>query len=220
MTKPKSTALRLTPRGRADLERIQRAIRPELMRTRRERRRMKRSITILAQGVFLLMGSVAVAQIPSPDWLQSDWPGMTLQQFADITVLGDSAVVIEQLDKDSVTQKVVLSAPSVKLTGRLGEVFYVGDRNSPPSGFLLEGNAVAYLGDLELQTTVNPDSSKSDYWRVTVYNSLVEIRTELVTNSHAQKNPTGSLGVDVELLNQGAEHTRAVVEEIRRRRNQ
>ena len=147
---------------------------------------MKRSITILAQGVFLLMGSVAVAQIPSPDWLQSDWPGMTLQQFADITVLGDSAVVIEQLDKDSVTQKVVLSAPSVKLTGRLGEVFYVGDRNSPPSGFLLEGNAVAYLGDLELQTTtVNPDSSKSDYWRVTVYNSRAFCKNRLRARNRA-----------------------------------
>ena len=185
---------------------------------------MKRSITILAQGVFLLMGSVAVAQIPSPDFDLSLPPGMVLQQIVDITVLGDSAVVVEQLDKESVIHKVVLGGPNVQLIGRLGDVFYVGNRNSPGVSVILEDNTVAALGDWELQTTtVNSDSSKSDYWRVTTYNALVEIRTEVVAYSHVQK-PADSLDVErvnqVELVNQRAEHIRAVVEEVRRRRNQ
>ncbi len=219
MTKPNSTALRLTPRGRADLERIQRVMRPELMRTRRGRRRMKRSISIVAQSVFLLMCSVTAAQTPDRALSTSESPGM-LQQIADITVLGDSGVVIEILDKESgsVTQKVVLGGPNVKLTSGLGEAFKVNDLNSPSVAALLEDNAAVFLGDLELTTTAsNPDSSKSDYWRVTAYNALVEIRTERVADSQVQK-PAVSLGERP--LNQRAEHIRAVLEEVRRRRSQ
>lgn len=178
---------------------------------------MKKSIVV--QGVFLVMCSISVAQ--TPDWApaSSEPPGI-LQQTADITVFGDSGVVVVRLGKEGVaTQRFVLAGPNVRLIGSLGEVFSVGDLNSPGVAGVLEGDTAVFLGDLELiAAPMNPDASQSAYWRVTAYNALVEIRTtESVSNSYFQKPSVSSGEIP---LNQRAEHIRAVLEEVRESRNQ
>ena len=75
---------------------------------------MKRSKSFLAQSVFLLMCSVAVAQTPDRPSSTSESP--RIRQIADITVLGDSGVVILLVDENGVVnQKLRLAGPYVKL---------------------------------------------------------------------------------------------------------
>lgn len=164
---------------------------------------------IVANSFLLLPCLMAVAQ--TPDWVPEP---SGVRQIAEITVLGDSAVVVERLENGDVVRRMKLGGPEVRIVGSYGEAFAVADLRAPSVVAVPTEQGAAFYGDLELITVaIDPASHlRSDHGRFLVYNALVEIRTERGTISPDQEPAASTREVP---LNQRGEQIRAVLEEIR-----
>lgn len=144
----------------------------------------------------------------------------SVQQVADIALLGDSNVVIELLDGEEIVHKFSLAGPDVQVASGAGFIFAVNDLNSPTVGGLVGDEEVSFAGDLQLITMpLDPETSPITHTRVTALNALVEIRTEMTADTLAWEPIVAQKMEDLP-LNQRADYIRAIQEKVRIRRGQ
>ena len=144
----------------------------------------------------------------------------SVQQVADIALLGDSNVVIELLDGEEIVHKFSLAGPDVQVASGAGFIFKVADLNSPTVGGLIGDEEVSFAGDLQLITIpLNPEESQITSTRVTALNALVEIRTETSVDTLEWEPIVAPKREDLP-LNQRAEYIREIQEKLRKRRGQ
>ena len=144
----------------------------------------------------------------------------SVQQVADIALLGDSNVVIELLDGEEIVHKFSLAGPDVQVASGAGFVFAVNDLNSPTVGGLVGDKEVSFAGDLQLiSIPLDPEMSSITHTRVTAFNALVEIRTETAVETLEWEPIVAPKREDLP-LNQRAEYIRAIQEKVRKRRGQ
>ena len=144
----------------------------------------------------------------------------SVQQVADIALLGDSNVVIELLDGEEIVHKFSLAGPDVQVASGAGFIFAVNDLNSPTVGGLVGDEEVSFAGDLQLITMpLDPETSPITHTRVTALNALVEIRTETAVETLEWEPIVAPKREDLP-LNQRAEYIREIQEKVRIRRGQ
>lgn len=169
--------------------------------------------TALACVLFLLTCSAAVGQTPDTEGTAPASPD--IRQVAYITLIGERGVVVERQEGDE-TKRITLAGPHVSIVGPPGTAFAVDDLNSPTVGGLLgEGATVTYVGDFEL--TYEPqdsDTPQLEDSRVLVYDALVEIKTEEVTERQAQSRAGTADQYEVP-LNQRGEYIRAMRDKVK-----
>ncbi|MDE2644503.1 MAG: hypothetical protein OXI05_01505 [Bacteroidota bacterium] len=144
----------------------------------------------------------------------------SVQQVADIALLGDSNVVIELLDGEEIVHKFSLAGPDVQVASGAGFIFKVDDLNSATVGGLVGDEEVAFAGDLQLITMpLGPETSPITHTRVTALNALVEIRTETAVET-LEWEPIAAPQKEDHPPNQRADYIREIQEKVRIRRGQ
>ncbi|MXW32269.1 MAG: hypothetical protein F4100_04770 [Rhodothermaceae bacterium] len=174
------------------------------------------SLITVAITLSFSVQSVTLAQIFEDVLFEPE----SVQQVADIALLGDSNVVIELLDGEEIVHKFSLAGPDVQVASGAGFIFKVDDLNSPTVGGLVGGEEVSFAGDLQLITMpLDPETSPISHTRVTALNALVEIRTETAVETLEWEPIVAPKREDLP-LNQRAEYIREIQEKVRIRRGQ
>lgn len=170
---------------------------------------------------LLVVCSTTGAQTPVNG--ESELESPLTRQKAQITLLGDSPVIVERYVADRDTTYILrLAGPDVVIYSSIGSVFGVDDANSPTVAGLLGPDGVTFVGDLILEEThksSTPFDNSNDNLRVYADSALVVVSTEQVSEEELQNEQEFKTQKELP-LNQQADYIRRIKEQVERRNNQ